>query len=265
MPVEFISAALSKVPPRLSWLSSCMTRSSRTWAAPRPPWKTGISSAAHPRLAMRSWSSSSSKARWTSSAAVDPLGSSNSFTTWCGRSCCRRRSQFGRVMRRADTLCSPKFANVGCKPSGHFPLLRPRKRRGPALPSRKQAASELSGKHEQRYLPGCAATCQRLLGELLRSFLRYTRVLGTQQEVEALSQLERALHSVGNLLNQGVQESNDGKVREELSRYGTYLLRLRRELATMQDLAIDCRVRLSTRQKHLDAAQAWCDASQATH
>jgi len=89
-------------------------------------------------------------------------------------------------------------------------------------------------------------------------------VQGTQQEVEALSQVELALHSVGNLLNQGVQQSNDKKVREELAKYGTHLLRLQRELAVMQGVAADCRARLSARQKHLQAAQAWCNASQAS-
>jgi hypothetical protein len=90
-------------------------------------------------------------------------------------------------------------------------------------------------------------------------------VLGTAQEVEALSQLERALHSVGNLLKQGLQQSQDPAIREELSKYGAYLLRLRLELSCMQDLAIDCRARVSERQKHLHAAQAWFEASQATH
>jgi hypothetical protein len=89
-------------------------------------------------------------------------------------------------------------------------------------------------------------------------------VTGSKREIEALSQVEQVLHSVGNLLKQGIQGSEDTQVKEELFKYGAYLLRLRLELAAMQNLAVECRARLRVRQKHLNTAQAWCEASQAT-
>jgi|SRR5271166_3176265 len=89
-------------------------------------------------------------------------------------------------------------------------------------------------------------------------------VLGSEEEVGALLLLETTLHSVRTLLQSGVQGSNDVDVREELDRYTTHLLRLRGELAIMQDSAADCRERLLARQKHLNTAQAWCAASRAT-
>ena len=89
-------------------------------------------------------------------------------------------------------------------------------------------------------------------------------VVVSDQEVVALAQLERALRSVGDLLDQGVQQDKNPQVRDELSRYAENLRRLRYELASRQTLALECRERLSARQQHLHAAQAWCETSQAT-
>jgi len=90
-------------------------------------------------------------------------------------------------------------------------------------------------------------------------------VLGTDQEIEALLRVERALHSVRALLDGSPQEGTDRETLDELARYRTNLHRLRGELAIMQESAAGCRARLFVRQKHLHAAQAWCAASQATH
>src|SRR5271165_3114478 len=83
-------------------------------------------------------------------------------------------------------------------------------------------------------------------------------VLGTREEVEALLHVERTLRSVATLLEQGVHRCSDPVIREELASYGNHLIRLRRELAIMQNSAAGCQARLLARQKHLHAAQAWC-------
>jgi hypothetical protein len=89
-------------------------------------------------------------------------------------------------------------------------------------------------------------------------------VMGTDEEVEALLQVERTLHSIGVLLDGRLQTSADQQVREELSRYRENLVHLRSELSGMQQSAAGCKARLYSRQKHLHAAQAWCAASRAT-
>ncbi len=96
-------------------------------------------------------------------------------------------------------------------------------------------------------------------------FARFTGapVLGTDEEVEALLQVERTLQSVRVLLDGRLQQSTDSEVRDQLTLYRINLLRLRGELASMQDSAAGCRARLDMRQKHLHAARAWCAASRA--
>ena len=89
-------------------------------------------------------------------------------------------------------------------------------------------------------------------------------VMGSYEEVEALLQVECTLHAVGGWLDGRLQKSADHEVRQELARYRENLLRLRRELANMQESAVGCRSRLYSRQKHLHAAQAWCAASRET-
>jgi hypothetical protein len=102
--------------------------------------------------------------------------------------------------------------------------------------------------------------------QLERFFGRFAGavVMGTDEEVDSLLQVERTLRSGGALLNEGLQESQDHEVRQELIRYRDNLVHLRNELARMQESAVGCRARLYTRQKHLHAAQAWCAASRAT-
>ncbi|MFZ0311877.1 MAG: hypothetical protein WAL85_04135 [Candidatus Korobacteraceae bacterium] len=99
-----------------------------------------------------------------------------------------------------------------------------------------------------------------------RFFVRFAGapVLGTDEEVQALLQIERSLQSVGVLLDGRLQRCQNGAVRDELARYRANLVRLRHELAIMQSAALSCRERLALRQKHLQAAKAWCTASRAT-
>lgn len=86
-------------------------------------------------------------------------------------------------------------------------------------------------------------------------------VLGTNEEVGAMLQIERTLKSVGALLDQHSQQSADPEIREEFAKYRANLVRLLRELSAMQDSAASCRARLFARQKHLQAARASCAAS----
>ena len=107
---------------------------------------------------------------------------------------------------------------------------------------------------------------RRANSELERFFAGFSgaRVEGTNQEVAALMQVERALRSIGALLNSGLQQTDNREMQQELASYRANLLRLRRELAVMQDSAASSRARLVTRQTHLHAAREWCDASRAT-
>ena len=89
-------------------------------------------------------------------------------------------------------------------------------------------------------------------------------VSGTHEEVEALMQVERALRSVGALLDRGLEEGANRETQEELASYRGNLLRLQRELAVMQNSAANCRSQLFTRQRHLRDAQAWWAASRTT-
>jgi len=99
-----------------------------------------------------------------------------------------------------------------------------------------------------------------------RFFARFSGapVLGTQEEVEALLLVQGTLQSVGALLDGRLQSSRTVEVRDELALYRANLVRLRNELGVMQNAANSCRARLLARNKHLQAAQAWCAASRAT-
>lgn len=99
-----------------------------------------------------------------------------------------------------------------------------------------------------------------------RFFARFSGapVLGTDEEVEALLQVEHTLQSVRGYLDGRLQGSQTVTVRDELARYRANLVRLHHELAVMQNAALGCRARLAERNKHLQAAQAWCAASRAT-
>jgi len=99
-----------------------------------------------------------------------------------------------------------------------------------------------------------------------RFFARFSGapVLGTDEEVEALLQVENTLRAVGQLLNGRLQNNALPAMRDQLASYRANLLRLRQELAAMQSATLSCRARLVAREKHLHAAKAWCAASRAT-
>ena len=89
--------------------------------------------------------------------------------------------------------------------------------------------------------------------------------LGTDQEVEALLRVEETLQSVGELLAEGLQCSDDLKLREEFLRYRDHLVSLLRGLSRMQGSAMACRARLYAHQEHLHAVKAWCVAARQTN
>lgn len=99
-----------------------------------------------------------------------------------------------------------------------------------------------------------------------RFFARFSGVpvLGADEEVKAMIQVENALRAVGPYLDGRLQGNADDAVRQELNRYRDNLLRLRLELAAMENSALDTRAHLSARKNHLEAAKAWCAASRAT-
>ncbi len=99
-----------------------------------------------------------------------------------------------------------------------------------------------------------------------RFFARFSGapVLGSDEEVAALLQVESTLKSVGVFLDGRLQRSENSALRDELARYRANLLRLRHELATMQTAAASCQRQLLDRQRHLHAAKAWCAASRST-
>ena len=89
-------------------------------------------------------------------------------------------------------------------------------------------------------------------------------VLGTEEEVAALLQVEESLRSVAVLLDGGLPRERDTLLREELTRYRQNLVFLRQRLAEMQTSAVACRAHLDARRQHLHAVKAWCAASRGT-
>ena len=99
-----------------------------------------------------------------------------------------------------------------------------------------------------------------------RFFTRFSGVpvVGAEEEIKAMLQVENALQAVGPYLDGRLQRNTSGEVRDELARYRDNLLRLRLELTAMESSARDARARLSVRQNHLEAAKEWCAASRTT-
>jgi hypothetical protein len=89
-------------------------------------------------------------------------------------------------------------------------------------------------------------------------------VEGSDEEVEALLQVEQAMRSVGLFLDGSLQKNEAPAVREELARYRANLVRLQQELAGMQESAFACRARVANQRNHLRAAKEWCEASRTT-
>jgi hypothetical protein len=88
-------------------------------------------------------------------------------------------------------------------------------------------------------------------------------VEGTQDELHAMLEIEGALRKVGTMLEGGLQDSGS-ELRHELAEYRENLLRLRQELRRMKNSATATRGRLFTREQHLQATRAWCDATRTT-
>jgi hypothetical protein len=114
--------------------------------------------------------------------------------------------------------------------------------------------------------PGHLGVLRRANARLSSFFTRFSGgvVLGAQEELRMLLQVEHTLRSIEVLLQQGLQESADRETREELVTYRANLVRLQRELAVGQDSAMANRARISARQNHLQAARAWLAASRTT-
>ena len=86
---------------------------------------------------------------------------------------------------------------------------------------------------------------------------------GPDEELRALLRLHEALESVDALLDGRLQSAVSHEVCEALDCYRGNLVRLRSQLAIMQQSAMARRERLDCRQEHLSGAKAWCVASRA--
>ena len=87
--------------------------------------------------------------------------------------------------------------------------------------------------------------------------------LGSDEELRALLQVQEMLESVGALLDGRLQSASNLDVREALGSYRENLIRLRHELAIMQEATIARRALLDSRREHLYGTKAWCAASRA--
>ncbi len=114
--------------------------------------------------------------------------------------------------------------------------------------------------------PGNLELLRRANSRLTQFFARFAGapVFGTDEELHSMLEIEHTLKSVAALLDGRLQSDPNIGVREELARYRVHLLRLRDELARMEQSAAESRARLVGRQKHLHAARAWCAASRTT-
>jgi hypothetical protein len=86
---------------------------------------------------------------------------------------------------------------------------------------------------------------------------------GPDEELRALLRLHEMVESVGALLDGRLQSTTNPDVREALGCYRENLVRLRSELAIMQESAFAHRVSLDSRREHLYGAKAWCYVSRA--
>ena len=96
----------------------------------------------------------------------------------------------------------------------------------------------------------------------------FRRFSGTQEvdpndELHALLRLHETLESVGALLNGPPQIATSNEVCQALDCYRENLVRLRRQLAIMQQSAMAQRESLDHRRDHLQGAKAWCAVSRA--
>ena len=96
-----------------------------------------------------------------------------------------------------------------------------------------------------------------------RFFERVSSAAGLppDEELRALLQLHRTLESVGMWFDGRLQTAISDELCHALDRYRQNLLRLRSQLAGMQQSAIANRERLDQRLQHLNGAKAWCAVS----
>jgi hypothetical protein len=119
----------------------------------------------------------------------------------------------------------------------------------------------------RRVDPAASLDLLRSANETFRRFFEQfagAPVRGTDEDVQAMLQVERTLRAVGRFLNGDGKAAQSDELREEIARYRENLLRLHQELSTMQRSAHSSRARLFTREEHLQAAQAWCAATRST-
>jgi hypothetical protein len=88
-------------------------------------------------------------------------------------------------------------------------------------------------------------------------------VEGTEDELRAMLEIEQTLNSMGAALEGGMRNTSN-ELHHELAEYRENLLRLRDELRRMENSATKTRGRLFTREQHLQATRAWCDAARST-
>jgi hypothetical protein len=100
------------------------------------------------------------------------------------------------------------------------------------------------------------------LGRFFQQFASATAV-GSYEELRALLQMQEMLESVGVLLDGRLQSASNPDIREALRCYRQNLIRLRHELAILQEATIAHRALLDSRRDHVYGAKAWCAASRA--
>ena len=83
------------------------------------------------------------------------------------------------------------------------------------------------------------------------------------EEFHALLRLHETLESVGALLSGPLQIAASNEVCQALDCYRENLVRLRSQLAIMQQSAMAQRQSLDHRRDHLQGAKAWCAGSRA--
>jgi len=86
---------------------------------------------------------------------------------------------------------------------------------------------------------------------------------GSDEELRALVQLHETLESVRAWLDGRLQNATNHDLREALRGYRENLIRLRRQLAIMQEDTLTARSHLDSEREHLASARAWCAASRA--
>ena len=82
-----------------------------------------------------------------------------------------------------------------------------------------------------------------------------------KRNFEPCFEIERTLSSVGALLTRGITASPAGDLQRELGEYRRKPIAASRGIEKMESSATASRGRLFTREQHLQATRAWCDAT----